>query len=241
MKVLCKMGRLWTNDEFVHNTYKKFSNSCFDKNTDILTLKRGFKDIGDMFIRSNKLDDFYDKTLNLTERLKSNGNMKLSDMLVNELGKMCLYFNKPNHAEEALKMAVENCRRKNDGLHELARLSDLEILYRNNNSRHDLFRVLRRKKECCKRILKNYEENVANYDSIVKAPTSKEGVQVQLAFTYSDLAKMIEKRKPLDAIKMYQKSRDIYSSLNALKEVRYYDKRIGWLKERYDMLSLNNK
>lgn len=88
------------------------------------------------------------------------------------------------------------------------------------------------------KVIAEYEQNVKNYDSILKKPTPKEGVQTQLAFTYSDLAHMLERRKPKDAVNLYTKCRNIYESLGRERETAYLNERIRRLSERYEKLSL---
>ena len=99
--------------------------------------------------------------------------------------------------------------------------------------------IYKQKKECCKRVIADYEQNVKNYDSILKKPTPKEGVQTQLAFTYSDLAHMLERRKPQDAVNLYTKSKNIYEGLGKERETAYLTERIRRLQERYNKLALN--
>lgn len=239
MTLLMVLGKIGTKEEFVQNAYKKFSARCLNTSADVLSAKQDFKEIGDMFIRSNELDNFCEKTIQLSEKLTRDGNTRLSDLLINELSKMCVSFNKTQRAKELLNLAIENSRRKNDGLHELARLIDLERVCKDANDRKTLLNVLGQKKDCCKRVIKNYEEYAANYDSILKAPTSKDKVQIQLAFAYSDLAGMLEHRKPQDAIKMYEKSKEIYEGLNCQKEIEYLERRIKRMKERYKFFALN--
>ena len=64
-------------------------------------------------------------------------------------------------------------------------------------------------------------------------------MQTQLAFTYSDLAHMLERRKPLDAVNLYTKSKNIYEVLGKKRETAYLAERIRRLQERYNKLALN--
>lgn len=233
------LGKIGSKEEFVQNAYKRFSARCLNTGADVLSAKRDFKEIGDFFIRTNELDNLCERTIQLSEKLTRDGNTRLSDLLINELSKMCVNSNKTQRAKEILNLAIENSRRKNDGLHELARLIDLEKVCKEAKDKKALLNVLGQKKDCCKKVIKNYDEYAVNYDSILKAPTSKDKVQIQLAFAYSDLAGMIERRKPQDAIKMYEKSKEIYEGLNCTKEIEYLEQRIKRMKERYKLLALN--
>ena len=229
MKLLLRMGQIGTSEEFVQQAYKKFSTYCLNSRVDVIMARQDFKDVGDLFVKTNELESFCDKTIELSRELRENGNLRLSDILINELSKLCLSFSNYNRAEELLLVAIRNCQNKNDSLHELARLIDLEKLYKETNNRKALFQILGMKKACCKKILNNYEDSVSNYDSILKNPTSKKSVEIQLAFTYSALAEMLERRKPEDALRMYQKVREIYQAIKCPKEVEFYDKKINWL------------
>lgn len=235
MKVLFKLGK--QNDIF-QSAYANFTKRCLRPEQEILNAKNDYIEIRDLFVHGGKVEDFCNRTVKLSDELKINGNSRLSDLLINELSKLCINFNMQAKAEELLHIALENSRKKNDGLHELARLTDLEYLYKNLNDRKNLFNILQQKKECCKNVIAEYEQNVKNYDSILKKPTPKEGVQTQLAFTYSDLAHMLERRKPKDAVNLYTKCRNIYESLGRERETAYLNERIRRLSERYEKLSL---
>ena len=221
MKVLFRLG----DQNFITKAYEEFSERCLAKTQDIVSTKSDFKTIGDLFIREKKVDDFCEKTLNLSKQLNKNGQSGLSDLFINELSKICVNLNFPK-AEEFLKIALENSRKNKDGFHELARLTDLEYLYRNNNDRKALFSILRQKKACCKNVIENYDENLKNYASIHRAPTSKKSIKTQLAFTYSDIAEMLERKKPEDAINLYEKSKNIYIELGQQRESDYLKERI---------------
>lgn len=233
MKVLLTIGKLGTRDDFINKAYQNFSSCCLKSKPDIASTKRDFLEVSDLFVRSDRLDLFCDETAKLSEQLRQSGNSRLSDMLINELGKMCLSRNRLKKAEEYLYLALENSREKNDGLHELARLNDLEKIYKEVNNKKLLVSILGQKKRCCKRIIQDYEEASSHFDTISKAPASKAKVKTQLAFAYSDLADILCRNKPLDAIKMYEKSKDIYKDLEMPKEVAYLENKIKWLKDKY--------
>lgn len=222
MKFLAKLG---PQQNFIKNAYADFSKRCFSPSQDYRTAKAEFKNLGDMFLRERQIEEFCEKTLDLSKQLNENGKSGLGALFINELSKLCVNLRHPN-AEEYLRLALETNRKKKDGFHELARLTDLEYLYRNTNNRRGLFNVLRQKKSCCKNIIANYDEHLKNYESINRAPTSKSGVKTQLAFTYSDIAGMIERRSPEDAINLYEKSKNIYIELGQQRETDYLKERI---------------
>lgn len=222
MKVLLKLG---SQENFIQKAYTDFSRRCLDSIPEYNKTKSDFRYLGDLFIHEKKTDDFCEKTVELSRQLNEKGKSGLGDLLINELSKLCLRLRLPQ-AEDYLKIALENSRKKSDGLHELARLTDLEYLYKTSNDRKNLFSILRQKKACCKKLIENYDENVSNYATINRAPTTKDGIKTQLAYTYSDLAGMLERRKPEDAINLYSKSQNIYIELGQQKETDYLKERI---------------
>ena len=50
---------------------------------------------------------------------------------------------------------------------------------------------------------------------------------------------MLERRKPLDAVNLYTKSKNIYEVLGKKRETAYLAERIRRLQERYNKLALN--
>ena len=222
MKVLLKLG---SQENFIQKAYTDFSRRCLDSIPEYNKTKSDFRYLGDLFIHEKKTDDFCEKTVELSRQKNEKGKSGLGDLLINELSKLCLRLRLP-HVEVYLKTALENSRKKSDGLHELARLTDLEYLYKNSHNRKALFAILRQKKDCCKKVIENYDDNVANYASIHRGATSKDKVKTQLAFTYSDLAGILERKKPEDAINLYEKSKDIYIELGQQRESDYLKERI---------------
>lgn len=213
-------------DDIFHKAYGEFSRLCMTPGTNIETAKNSFVRTRDLFIRKHRVEEFCDRTFELSEKLKEKGNNSLSTLFVSELGKTCQSFQLYEQAEALFNIAIENYQKSKDGLHELARLVDLENMYKRLRYRRGLFNVLNRKKDCCKRIINNYDENALHFESVHIKPTSKTNVQVQLAFTYSNLAEMLERRKPENAIKLYQKAKDIYEELGREREVAYLKKRL---------------
>lgn len=231
MNVIAKLGS--TNDIF-QKAYSDFSNQCFNR-CSMRILCKDFSKMQDLYVRSNQVDSFCSKIMELAAQLRSNGQVAISDFLINQVCKLCVTFRMNERAKCLLNIAIENSRQKDDGMHELARLIDLENLYKEERARQDLFRVLKAKKECCTRILENYDEQRCKFDSIFMKPTSKEAILIQLAYTYSDLAYMLERRKPADAIKLYDKTARIYETLGHTKEVRYLQEKIRRIRVRNNL------
>ena len=66
---------------------------------------------------------------------------------------MCVNFNLQKSSEKIIYRAIKNCRRNKDGLHELARIIDLEKVSTKNNNK-DLVKILNMKKNVVKKYSK---------------------------------------------------------------------------------------
>lgn len=230
-----KVIKIGSAENIFQQTYNDFCATCRQKSPELANIRDKFHELRDLFISRNQVDELCDSTIELSSQLHKEGIPDISSLLLNELSKICVQFNLHDKAERLLCIAINNSRQNNDGLHELARIIDLERIYKFSGNRRGMFQILSQKKECCKKIIENYEENLANFRTIHRKPTSKKDVQIQLAFTYSDLAGMIERRKPIDALKLYEKSKQIYIDLGAKKEVAYLKEKIRRVRIRNNL------
>lgn len=150
MKVLYKLGSV--NDIF-QKKYNIFSKNCFDKNTSLEKIKFDFYTTQDLFVKSGQVKKFADKTNILCNAIENIGDKNISDLLINELSKLCVNFNLEKSSERIIYRAIKNCRRNKDGLHELARIIDLEKVSTQNNNK-DLIKILNIKKNVVKKYSK---------------------------------------------------------------------------------------
>lgn len=218
MKAMCNFK---PNIDVFKNTYNEFSKTCLEGKAPIAQIRGDFYQVQKLYVKHGQVQDFFDKTSQLCEEVENKGNTNLSTLLVNELSKLGKNFNLNGKPEDMLYKAINNSRRNKDGLHELARIINLEQIYKYSNNRKDKFKVLRMKKDCCKRVLADYEANAKNFLSIKKAPTTKNQVKTQLAFAYCDLADMLAQKHPDDAIALYEKSREINRELKRYRAADY--------------------
>ena len=227
MKVFNNIG----SNNNIQNAYSELVKVCLSKRAPIKKVKTEYWLTKDLFVKNGQVQDFYDKTLELSQNVEAKGNKNISQLLVNELCKLGMVFKLKENPENLLYKAIKEYRDNNDGFHELARIIDLEELYQQGFSRKDVFRVLRMKKDCCKRILANYDENVRNFASIKRVPTSRESVQAQLAYTYARIGDMLANRNPVDAIRALKKSRDLNMELGRIRAADYASHTIADIKE----------
>lgn len=217
MKVLHKLGSV--NDIF-QRKYNIFSKNCFDKNTSLEKVKFDFYTTQDLFVKSGQVEEFTNKTNILCNAIENIGNRNISDLLINELSKLCVNFNLQESSEKIIYRAIMNCRKNKDGLHELARIIDLEKIYTKNKNKK-LVKILNMKKNCCEKILKDYNSNARNFRSLIKIPTSKYYVEAQLATTYCQLAEKVAPNQPNNAIALLQKAKMINKKLKRYRAANY--------------------
>ena len=93
------------------------------------------------------------------------------------------------------------------------------IATKNNNKK--LVKTLNMKKNCCEKILKDYNSNARNFKSLIKIPTSKYYVEAQLATTYCQLAEKVAPNQPDNAIALLQKARMINKKLKRYRAADY--------------------
>ena len=225
-------------ENIFQKSYRDFSQNCLQKTVEAGSVRSQFNNVRNLFVRGNQIDEFCDSTIKLSNQLNESGKTELSTLILNELSKMCVNFKLHDRAEELLFIAIDNSKRNCDGLHELARIIDLERIYKFTGNRKGMFQIRDMKKECCKKIISNYDENLKNFRTIHKKATTLPEVQVQLAFTYSDLASMLERRKPVNSIKLYTKAKVIYEQLGRNKEVAYLEEKIRRIITRNNISSV---
>lgn len=227
MKVFSNFG--FRNN--IQKAYNELAQVCLSQKVPISKVKNKYSITQDLFVKNDQVQDFYDKTLELSNYVENHGNKNISILLVNELCKLSMNFRLKENPENLLYKAIRKHQDNNDGFHELARIIDLELLYQHGFSRKDVFRVLRMKKDCCKRILANYDENVKNFASIRRAPTSRESVQAQLAYTYAKIGDMLARKNAVDAIRALEKSQNLNLELGRIRAADYAAYTIADLKE----------
>jgi len=233
--------RLGTNIPNYKQIYSNFSQRCLTNNPDFKQVKGEFIGIKNTFLSHRQTDSFCTNTLKLAQTLIDNGNEKLANVLINEIGKIYLSMRKYGDAERLIRYSLEYSRSVNDRLHVLARLNDLEEIFRAQKNRKRIFGVLRDKKECLKEIIADYDGSVKNFQTIFRPPTSLESVKTQLAYTYSGISDMLWYRSPENSLRAVQKSKQIYEELKKQEQLIYINNKIKILTERINATAQGDK
>ena len=210
-----------SHQEAINSMFSSFARNCIGKTKNNMQLKDEFLTLNRNYTKSGLGDTFLYKSERLSCHLLKNGNLKLANIFINELGKIYLRIGNAELAEKTILKSLRISELLNDELHVLARCNDLEYLYKALDNKEKLFKLLQMKKNCAKRIVRDYEKCAKNFNSLMREPTSLESVKKQLAFTYNDMADILVSKRPKDSIKMVEKAKEIYKELGQQKEVNF--------------------
>lgn len=210
----------------IENMYKSFTKSCLARTDSPSVIKRNLMQVNSTYQKFGMGDVFCSQTDNLCSHLLKKGNFNLANIILDELGKICMKLGKTDMAERVIEKSMTISSLVNDEIHVLSRLNDLEFLYKRNCNTQKLTGTLNRKIKSCEKILSNYNKHAQRFISISKKPTDKSAVQVQLAFAYSDLADVIFRTNPVESVELIKKARKIYQTLGQKAEENYLTKKI---------------
>ncbi len=213
--------------------YKAFERRCFSKEATIPELKDSFFSLGKISFREGQGDVFCYRSEQLAENLLDRGNQSLGAIFLDELIKIHLRSGNFNAAEDIIFRVLNLSANSKDKIHVLARLTDLEKIYKKQNRRRDLFWVLDEKKRCAKDIIANYDEVSKNFQSIHRNPTTLNDIKIQLAYVYSDLAQMLERNRPKDSIKLIEKALEIYQEIGRQESIKYLTVKLERMRARH--------
>ena len=140
-------------DEIFQSAYKNFSKNCNSTSISMPEIKENYREVRDLFVKSGQVQQFYDKTLELSKQIDSCGNSNICTLLLNELSKFCMSFKLRETPESILERTIVRFRENNDSLHELARIVDLEEVCQQVEIGADYLERCNRKKIVVKRFL----------------------------------------------------------------------------------------
>ena len=205
------------------NRLKSFVRSCINNEYELTNVKSEFIRLNNVCKQNGIHPLFCDGTERLYKYLMAHNNIKLSNILLGELGKIYARSGNIHLAEGALNKSLEISRTMDDKLHVLARLTDLEFLYKDCGDKKKLYGVLKDKIKYSKEVIKNYEHYASNFDTLTKTPATKNSIKIQLAYAYTNLADLLMRKHPQDSLKLVEKAKQIYMELAQQREIKYLD------------------
>ncbi len=216
----------------VRNIYKSFTKSCLSGAEAPNTIKSNFLQVSKTFYKNGMSDEFYNNTNKLCVHLLKNGRLKLANVLLGELGKIYLRLGKISEAETTINKSLTISKLFNDEIHVFARLTDLEFLYKDSNRQDKLIKILKEKIKTAEIILKDYELYVKNYKSISRPATDYQGIQIQLAYAYNDIAEITLRENPKQSIRLLQQAKKIYEDMGRHTESNYLEVKLKNISKR---------
>lgn len=136
---------------------------------------------------------------NLAEKLAQNERADLASILYGVLIKSNI--NNPLLVEEFAQKGLALARKTKDPIHIMARLDDLNHLYRTTeygSKKH--FKILCQEKEILKKIVRNYDDAVRRYNTISRQALPKNHYEFMLCGIRMEIAKIIMDKNPFIAL-----------------------------------------
>ena len=134
---------------------------------------------------------------------------------------MKMPFLKPQVKEFYAIKALEYAEEQGDTIHILARLVDLEKMYKQNKDTHKYARVLFRQEKALIKICNDFEGAKRNYKTYSREHSGLKKYEMELAKTRVDIAKVILKTNPKQAKIILEKARNIFGREGRQKEVEF--------------------
>lgn len=142
--------------------------------------------------------------------LEHGKNPELPGIIYSAMCKLTEYF--PRQLEYFAKKGYQIAERNGDYIHMMARLNDLNKVYKNRPDKlMQYIDVLYGQERCLKELCYNYDNAVSTFRSVSRLPAPRESYYLMLANTQTELAKLIRRKHPDQAERKLLSARNIYS------------------------------
>ena len=163
--------------------------------------------------------NFAENIFNFAENMRKIGIDDLPGIIFSTLMKMP--FLKPEVKEHYALKGLEYAQEKGDVIHQLARLVDLEKMYKQNKNTHKYTRILFQQEKVLINICNNFKSAKRNFKTYTRENNQLSHYEMELAKTRVDIAKVILKSNPNLAKTLLEKSGKIFERENRQKEVDF--------------------
>jgi hypothetical protein len=153
------------------------------------------------------------------QKMREIGIADLPGIIFSALMKMP--FIKPQVKEVYALKGLEYAEEKGDSIHALARLVDLEKLYKQNGDTHKYARIMFKQEKVLIDICNDFESAKQNFHTYSREHNQHRHYEMELAKTRVDLAKVILKTNSKQARILLDKARKIFKRENRQKEVDF--------------------
>ena len=136
---------------------------------------------------------------------------------------MKMPFLKPQVKEQYAIKGLEYAEEQGDSIHVLARLVDLEKIYKQNKDTHKYTRVLFKQEKVLINICNDFKGAKRNFKTYSRSHSQLKQYEMELAKTRVDIAKVILKTNPKQAKIILEKAKTIFEREGRQKEVDFTD------------------
>ena len=206
-KVTAKIHKLHTPEKEVVNIDNAFDafehqvTKIVSKKEDIepSTFTDSLNKLFDKFISNNKIEKMNKNCTKLAEKLVGFGNGKLAAIIYSALIKA--NSNNPELVERFAINGLAIAKRFNDPVHIMARCENLRRIYSVTEPQSEkLLTVLYEEKRALNQISKNYQKVQNRFQTVTSEMKPVEKYQIMLCAIKIQIAKIIEKSNPKEAI-----------------------------------------
>ena len=174
---------------------------------------------GKQYKKAGLEKSFASSIFEFAEKMRKCGIDDLPGIIFSHL--MKLPFLKPQVKELYATKGLEYAEEQGDVIHILARLVDLEKLYKQNKDTHKYARVLFQQEKVLISICNDFRDAKRNYRTYSREHNQLKHYEVELAKTRVDIAKVILKTNPKQAKIILEKAKSLFEREGRQKEVDF--------------------
>ena len=171
---------------------------------------------------------FAGNIFNFAEQMRKLGIEDFPGIIYSNLMKMP--FLKPQVKEFYAIKALEFAQEQGDVIHELARLVDLEKLYKKSGETKKYAKVLFQQEKVLIKICNDFKNAKKNYKTYSRQNNILEKYELELAKTRVDIAKVVLRVNPALAKIVLKKARIIFEREDRTKEMEFIDLLLSQIK-----------
>ena len=204
----------------LNNDFRRFQTRIIQsKRQDNTYFVSQISHFGKQYKKAGLESNFASNIYEFAEKMRKIGIDDLPGIIFSHLIK--LPFLKPQVRELYALKGLEYAQEQGDIIHILARLVDLEKLYKQNKDSHNYTKVLFQQEKALASICNDFKYAKRNYRTYSREHNQLKHYEIELAKTRVDIAKVILKTNPKQAKIILEKARTIFEREGRQKEVDF--------------------
>lgn len=209
-----------TNIHKINNNFNSFSKQTLENNrADFNYVISQLQKYESDYRQLDSVHLFMQKAQQFAEDCFNKGMVNFTGIIYAFLIKMP---NLPFDVKEILiKRAIQIAQSQNDKVHELGRVADLKILYKQNGDvpKKNYIKTLLKEEEILKTLVRTYEECSENYKTISREMCNRDKYKHRLAISMVDIAKALYKTDTKSALHRLKSARSIFKEVGSEKDL----------------------